>query len=145
MLDFIVKYWLQVLLGLVSGGLGFACKYFWKLYKSEKNHQKTKEQKEFYDGLKDLIREGTEESRKADEAIREEIQTIKTGVLSVQRRTFINQCKELLKKEHEITTDEYLAIQEEHSIYHNLGGNHDGDEIYELVMAKGKVDVANAS
>lgn len=141
MLDFIIKYWLQVLLGLVCTGLGFACKYFWKLYKSEKYHQKTKEQKEFYDGLKELIREGTEESRKADEAIREEIKVIKDGVLSVQRRTFIAQCSELLKKDHEITLDEYKKIQEEHNIYHNLGGNHDGDHLYDLVEAKAKNDI----
>lgn len=140
--EIIVKYWLEVLLGLIVTGLSLFCKRVWKMYKDEKNHQKTKEQKEFYDGLQKLIKEGAEESRQGDAAIREEIGVIKDGVLSIQRKSFMAQCTDLLKKDHELTLEEYKAIQEEHNIYHNLGGNHDGDNLFELVEEKAKHDIA---
>jgi len=41
--DIIIKYWVEWVLGLVTLGLGAATKYFYNLYKKEKNHQKTEE------------------------------------------------------------------------------------------------------
>lgn len=69
MLAFIAQYWLNFLLGAIAGGLTFLCKKFYKLYKAEKNHQKTEEQKAFYQGLKDLITEGNEESKLGDSVL----------------------------------------------------------------------------
>ena len=76
-LEIIIKYWLQVLLGLVATGLGIACKKIYKLYKDEKFHQKTKEQKEFYQGLENLIKEGAEQSKQADESLQQQINIVK--------------------------------------------------------------------
>lgn len=44
MLEYILKYWTQWLFGLISAGLAFACRKFYKLYSSEKNHVKNQEQ-----------------------------------------------------------------------------------------------------
>lgn len=61
---------------------------------------------------------------------------MKGGILSIQRRTFKQECRELLREGHEITLAEFEALQEEHNIYHSLGGNHDGDALFEMVKTK---------
>lgn len=153
-LEIIIKYWLQFLLGLIASGLGVACKKIYDLYKKEKSHQKTKEQKAFYQGLEDLIKQGTEESRRGDEAlqeqiaqnnkaIREEVGILKEGVLSIQKKNFKQECRELLREGHEITLDEFETLQEEHSTYKNLGGNHDGDMLFDMVVKKATKDLTN--
>lgn len=143
-LEIIVKYWIEVLLGLVCGALGFACKRIYKLYKDEQNHQKTKEQKAFYKGLEDLIKQGAEESRRADEELRQDINVLKDGVLSIQKKSFKQECRELLREGHKITIQEFDRIQEEHNTYKHLGGNHDGDEIFEIVVAKATKDMSDS-
>lgn len=136
MLAFIAQYWLNFLLGAVAGGLTLLCKKIWKMYQSEKTHQKTKEQKEFYDGLKDTIRECSEESREGDKILQEQIDIIKGGILSIQRRSFKQECRELLKENHTVILEEFETLQDEHNIYHSLGGNHDGDTLFEMVEKK---------
>jgi hypothetical protein len=38
MTEFIVKYWLQFLFGLIATGMTIVAKRLWTLYKNEKNH-----------------------------------------------------------------------------------------------------------
>lgn len=134
--EFVVKYWVQFLFGLVTTGLGLLCKKFYSLYNKEKNHQKTEEQKAFYKGLEDLIKESTEESRKGDEKLQEQINVMKGGILSIQGKNFKQECRELLRKERDITLAEFEALQEEHNVYKSLGGNHDGDILFDMVCKK---------
>lgn len=136
MLEFIAQYWLQFLLTLITGGLTLLCKKFWSLYQAEKKHQKTKEWEAFYQGLKDTIKEGSEESKRGDAALQEQIDIMKGGILSIQKKNFKQDCRELLKEEHEITLEEFEAIQEDHNIYNSLGGNHDGDTLFDMVKKK---------
>ena len=154
MVEFIVKYWIEWLLGLVVAALSIACKKIYKLYKGEKAHQKTKEQKEFYAGLEKLIQEGNEASQKADEEIKkemsdmrenitEEIGTIRTGVLSIQGEKFKALCHDLLNPDHLISQEEYEDCMHEHQVYNSLGGNHDGDAIFKVVVEKSIHDIAN--
>ena len=138
MIELIVKYWVEWLLGIIAAGLGIACKKIYKLYKN----QKKEAQEEFYDGLKKLIQEGNEASQKADQEIKAEIGVIRNGVLSIQGERFTALCRELLATNHVITPDEYDHCLHEHSIYNSLGGNHDGDAIFKIVEEKAKVDIA---
>lgn len=154
MVAFIVKYWIEWLLGIIAAGLGIACKKFYKLYKSEKTHQKTKEQKEFYAGLERLIQEGNDASQAADVKIRkemsemketlsEEIGIVKDGVLSIHGENFKGLCKTLLNPNHTITPEEYSHCINEHDTYNGLGGNHDGDALFKLVVEKATVDISH--
>lgn len=43
MLAFLAKYWLEFLLGLIATGATALAKYFYNLYKKEKNIEKQKE------------------------------------------------------------------------------------------------------
>ena len=143
MLMFIAEYWLEFLLGLIATGLSVACKKFYSLYKAEKAHQKTKEQKEFYAGLQDLIKKGQEETRAADKVLQEQIDTLTQGVLNIQKRHFKQECYELLEESHTITLAEFETAQEDHNIYNALGGNHDGDDLYKMVQKKATNNLAN--
>lgn len=136
MLEIIAKYWLNFLLSAIAGGLTFVCKKIWNMYKNEKNHQKTKEQQEFYQGIQDTIKEVGLESKKGDAVLQDQITILKGGILSIQRKNFKQECKELLREGHEITLEEFQAIDEDHEIYHSLGGNHDGDTLFEMVKRK---------
>ena len=55
--EFILKYWVEVVFGLIVSGLSFACRRYWKLWRAEQQHQKTEEQKAFYDGILEKIDE----------------------------------------------------------------------------------------
>ena len=48
MTEFILKYWVEVMFGLIVSGLSFACRRYWKLWRAEQQHQKTEEQEAFY-------------------------------------------------------------------------------------------------
>ena len=61
---------------------------------------------------------------------------MRSGLLSIQGRDFKRHCRELLDDEHEITLDEWEQIDADHEAYNGLGGNHKGDQLYELVKKK---------
>lgn len=60
MLDFIVKYWLQFLFGLLALGITAFFKQFWKMYKKE--HERT--QTELCDKLGQEIAESFDKAHK---------------------------------------------------------------------------------
>lgn len=61
---------------------------------------------------------------------------IKQGLLSLQGRDFREECYRLLKENHVITLEEYEQVESDHAAYNALGGNHNGDHLYELVKHK---------
>ena len=61
---------------------------------------------------------------------------LQAGVLRVAGRWFIGDCQELLEPNHVITQDEFEDIMDYHTTYNNLGGNHKGDEYFNLVSEK---------
>ena len=154
LLDFIVKYWMQFGFGLIIAGLTALSKYFYNLYKKEKLHQKTEEQKNFYQEIKNAITAertitqncldvNRQKSIECDQVLdqkvsnlKEKIDTLQDGILSIQGRDFKSDCRALLQPDHEITLDEYEQIIADHEVYNNLGGNHKGDELFDLVTHK---------
>lgn len=62
--------------------------------------------------------------------------TLTEGILSIQGRQFKEECRALLENDHEITLKEFEHITSEHRIYNALHGNHDGDDLYNLVEIK---------
>ena len=101
MLDFIIKYWLEMVFGLISAGLAFSYKKLTKLYKDEKERQKQEEKSALITEVKDMmfsckvdllktIQPHEDELKKEDEKINNEIQHIndtmdvlKGGMLSL--------------------------------------------------------------
>ncbi len=136
MLEFMARYWLEFLLGAISAGLSIACKKIYALYKDAKNTEKIKEQNVFYEKIENLLKNSVEESRKGDERLQAQINVVQNGILSIQGRTFKQECREMLKPGKEFTLKEFEALRDEHCVYKNLGGNHEGDSLFELVEKK---------
>lgn len=154
MLDFIIKYWLEVAFGLVCGAVAWLAKKYVAMSKTEKsNHEtliiatiqkkmddqynKTQEQMDVcYNRLDNKISEFIGESREADKQTTKAIDNMRGDVLTIEGAYFRAECRKLLKKEHIITQEEFNTITLEHDAYNNLGGNHEGDMLFEMVREK---------
>ncbi len=144
-MDFIIQYWLEFLFGIIITALGYLCKNYRRLYLEEKNHQKTKEQKDFYNKLIEAIQESYKMSQRDDEKLQSQIdhmrnclEVVKSGVLNLQGKTFKQECRKVLENEENLSIEEFERIQADHDVYNSLGGNHDGDSLFELVEHKYK-------
>lgn len=90
-----------------------------------------------------IIQEEEDKTKIADAAIQEQIVAIQNnlttltgGMLSIQGRQFKEECRGLLQEDHNITLAEFEHITNEHRIYNELHGNHEGDNLYNLVEIK---------
>ena len=86
---------------------------------------------------------GRKESKADDAVLEKEISAMKknitaltAGVLSMQGKEFINNCRKLLAEDHIITLDEWEELDIDHTAYNGLGGNHKGDHLFLLVKKK---------
>lgn len=132
MLEFILKYWIEFLFGLVIAGGGFIIKRTLKSYKQDRADEK----KDFLKEIQKEIQAEFVRSDKKETELQNEIKILKNGLLSIQGRTFKSNCKKLLEEDHEISLEEYEEITKDHDAYNSLGGNHNGDQLYQLVRQK---------
>lgn len=159
--EFILKYWVEVLFGIVVTGGGFLLKHHFKLFKESLDHKMeerddkllekmtkvlTASNKTIQDSI-DKLRSDTKDDIDGVYAelvdlkddikdIRKDVESIRRGVLDVQGPQFKAKCKEVLQDSHQITVDEWLALKKEYEIYTGMGGNSDGSELYKLVHEK---------
>lgn len=134
MLDWMIKYWVQVLFGLIITTVGICRK---KIKNWFDNYIENK--------CKEEIEEHTQSATKSfDELIKEnqkqneQITYIHDGILALQGASFKHYCKQLLKEDYEITMEDFELCQEEYEAYHELGGNGKGTALYNLVCQKAK-------
>lgn len=132
MLEFVLKYWIEFLFGAVIAVGSFMIKRTLKSYRQERADEK----ESLLEGIKGEIRAEFERSNKKETELAEEIKVLKAGLLSIQGRTFKNNCRRLLDPDHEISLEEYEEITKDHEAYNSLGGNHNGDQLYQLVRKK---------
>ena len=67
----------------------------------------------------------------------------KQGILALYKKEFLELGKNLLAPGHIITYEEYADYSQAHKLYNELGGNHEGDEQYNLVTTKYKTGLNN--
>ena len=132
MLEFVLKYWIEFLFGLVIAVGSFMIKRTLQSYRQERADEK----ESLLDGIKAEIRAEFERSNKKENELAEQIKVLKAGLLSIQGRTFKSNCRRLLDPDHEISLEEYEEITKDHDAYNSLGGNHNGDQLYMLVRKK---------
>lgn len=89
-----------------------------------------------YNRLLAVVNERDEKLATEDEVIHNEIDAIRSGMLSIQGRAFKAECRRLLEEDHIITLNEYEALLAEHIVYNGLGGNHEGDGLFSMVETK---------
>lgn len=143
MLDFIAKYWLEVIFGFIVAGMGIAMKRLQKLYKDAKSSQHNKEKEEMLKEVDLKISQQNERMEKADAELTEKISRIEgnmdlmmQGMLSVQGQGFRSTCRRLLEPSHTISVEEFEQITADHATYNKLGGNHVGDALFQQVEYK---------
>lgn len=91
----------------------------------------------------ELLKEQEAKSIEGDNHLKKEIaefkksfDVTKKGILSVQGRSFKADCRKLLEPGHVISLNEFETITMDHNVYNSLGGNHEGDGLYDLVQTK---------
>lgn len=154
MLDFIIKYWLEVAFGLVCGAVAWLAKKYVAMSKTEKENHETsiittiqdkmddqynKTQKQMdacYNRLENKISDFVNASEQEDKKIYEKIGNLENGILSLQGQQFKENCHALLDQKEPITFSQYDKLMIEHKTYNKLGGNHDGDQLFHLVSLK---------
>lgn len=70
------------------------------------------------------------------DTLKDNLNTLKGGILSLQRREFKEECRKLLNQKEAITYEQYTMLQNEHTVYNSLGGNHEGDQLFKLVSMR---------
>ena len=107
--------------------------------KMDEQYTKTQNQMdECYTRLFNTIEEYDKKSAEEDKKIYNELGTLKNGMLSIQGIAFKEECNKLLHQNAPITYEQFNRISNEHRVYKSLGGNHDGDLLFEMVEVKYK-------
>lgn len=95
--------------------------------------------------MKNMLKETEERiltQREAKSVERDKrIEEIRKGLLSIQGQSFKEKCHKLLAQEHQIDVEELENITKDHDAYKGLGGNHEGDTLFSLVIEKAKKDI----
>ena len=145
-LEWLGKYWLEWLCGLIATGALFFAKHYIKIQR-QVNEEKWKDKEKNMCGkiittLEDRIQGVEDKSATEDviihnelDEIHSEVDAIESGILSVQGKQFREMCEDLLKQDY-ITVEEYEEFEEEYAVYKGLGGNHRGDSLHARVVAK---------
>lgn len=137
--EFIINYWVQWLFGLVVAGGGILAKRYIDLEKKDRELKRQELLKE----VDKKVEEEHNKSHSDDLVLQEEINLLiksmdclKKGLLSVQGRDFKKACEKALELDHIIDLEEYQQLSRDHEAYNGLGGNHNGDHLFNLVEKK---------
>ena len=138
LLEFVIKYWVEFDFGLIVTGGGYFVRRYLKMRENEQNEERAK----FYDNFKKDIfikyDEIKKESENGDLELQKQLDLLRKGILSLQKKEFFKECQALLEEDHELTLDEYQQCIEDHDAYNGLKGNHRGDSLFALVEEKAK-------
>ena len=138
LLEFVIKYWVEFAFGLIVTGGGYFVRRYLKMRENEQNRERAK----FYDNFKKDIfikyDEIKKESENGELELQKQLDLLRKGILSLQKKEFFKECQALLEEDHELTLDEYQQCIEDHDAYNGLKGNHRGDSLFALVEEKAK-------
>ena len=110
----------------------------------DEQYTKTQEQMDnCYNKLNHLIEKQGEELKEVDRTITANIASFKKDILDIEGEYFREECRKLLVDDHTITDKEFTIITKQHTAYNNIGGNHEGDSLYDMVENKYKNQIIN--
>lgn len=147
MIDFIIRYWMEFVFGLLAGAFSYGLRKYHNLRVQEEKESKVKLEnhiiqrisKQYETQLSEEVTRAVKEDNKINKKIislEENIDSLREGILSLQRKQFIEYCQELLDQSHYITMEEYNQLELDHDAYHALRGNDRGDHYYQRVVDK---------
>ena len=147
MIEFITKYWLEVIFSIIVSILSFAVKHYYGLWKETQETKKN----EFWTQVKTELKEENKamlaqqatllnsEDAKLQEAImkvHESNENLLKAVLEVQQKQFKNDCKYFLESTDNIAFEQFENLHSEYKIYKQLGGDESGGVLFDLVQEK---------
>lgn len=116
MIEWIIKYWIQVAFGLLCTAVGAAFRLISKKLKERQEEEKARQA----------------ERQREEEARRAEIETLKEGVVALLHDRLYQGCRYHIHNG-EIADDEMKNMEYLYKGYHALGGNGTGTELYERI------------
>lgn len=125
LLSFAAKYWLELFFTIFVTVMTFLGRNYIKMSKNERKI----EQENFKSEI-------TSEIKAEIQPLRDELNILKEGTLSMQGKQFKETCELYLDSQHKLTVDEYEQLIKDHDAYNALGGNHEGDRLFALVEKK---------
>lgn len=151
MAEWILEYWIEILFGLLVGFISFFFKKTINLYKREAENEEKENEEKIYKKVNAELEEERVRLNKTEADLKiamanltSQMNELRAGILSIQGRQFKDYCRMLLQENHEITLSEYEECGTEHTAYNNLGGNHLGDRLFELVKLKYQSNLTNS-
>lgn len=156
LLDFILKYWIEFAFGLVVTFGAASFRYIVKLIKKDRKDQSDEQFDRFYKKIEKKIEENNVSLSVEDKKLNARIDGIqdslidinstitilKEGILALHRKRFIDDCRKLIESEEKITMEDYRRLEREHKTYNALGGNHEGDQLYNMFVVKYKAQIS---
>ena len=139
MIQFIIKYWIQVFFGIVVTGLGMCIKHYYKIVQAYKKNEQNiliNQIKEEVETSILPIKKLIDEVNNNNNILAQDFKNIKLGVLTLMKNTFKKHCSKILESDCKISLQEFNELQEEHEAYNKLGGNHTGDQLFEMICNK---------
>lgn len=130
MLEWIARYWIEVIFSLALAGLAWGGKRLIKFYIDDVKRT-----------LEELEKRILAKVEARDNLQDERLNEMRAGLLSMQGAYFKKKCQKLLEPEHKIDVEELTNITKDHDAYKGLGGNHEGDMLFKLVLEKAKRDI----
>ena len=130
MLEWIARYWVEVIFSLALAGLAWGGKRLIKFYIDDVKRT-----------LEELEKRILAKVEARDNLQDERLNEMRAGLLSMQGAYFKKKCQKLLEPEHKIDVEELTNITRDHDAYKGLGGNHEGDMLFKLVLEKAKRDI----
>lgn len=157
--EIIAKYWIEFLLGIIGTVILTNFKKIkiklkeWKIMKEKEKDNKFKTN--LIDTIKPMLNDMQQKSDQNDIELRQELENLEIslenvankvekvteGVLSVQGNIFKSECRDILEQEEPVTEVQYIKCMKDHTVYNSLGGNSDGDQLFELVTEIYKHDL----
>ena len=128
-IEFIAKYWLTLILGVIVAWLGKKLNHYKQLMDKEKEDQKQQE----FDNLIADVKKYVDETFKETQASHKKLYK---AVLDVQQKQFQRDCYEFLNLDREISLEEFKNIYTDYNIYTSLGGNGIGSMLFQKVEEK---------
>lgn len=115
------------------------------MIKSDNKKRLNKQFEEFYQKIDENLEARFQKLNEEDAEIRarldnieKELTPLKDGVLSLHRRKFIDDCRDLLQDGKTISSEDYDRVEKEYHVYKGLGGNHSGDAHWTMFAEKYK-------
>lgn len=150
MVEFILKYWVDFLFGIIAAWAISKLKRFQELEQKHQKEVQIKLEEQIMDKVKKEIDDCINQSITGDNDLKSDMEIlninidgIKKAILSMQGKEFRQTCKILLEPSHVITTEEYNQCIQDHDAYNGIGGNHQGDLLFDAVRRKYNASVSD--